>query len=255
MTVKKLNNLRSLCIVACAYPAAALFLFSGSLFFQLSGLLAAAVILYFYQRLLVLMERRLDRISRDLLDPALYASELEDYRSAVRTFNMQGDKNRVSRLEAAGHSLLGEYGKAGESTRAIRYKNKKLKNKADTALAYYSARKGNLPAAEALLPGCEARLAEASGDGRAAALHTLGLYALESGDLQKARERLEEALRSAQRNGTLQGVRFDLARLEEKEGDIEKAVEQLKQAAALGAKTWLGQEAARRAEALASEGV
>jgi tetratricopeptide (TPR) repeat protein len=168
----------------------------------------------------------------------------------VRTFNTQGNKNRIRRFEAAGRDLSGEYGKALESLRLIRYRKKKLKNAADTRLLYYCARTGDLPAAEALLPACEARIAEAMGDGRAFALHAQGLYRLETGDLQKARDLLEDALNSAQRNGTLQGIRFDLARLEEKEGDAAKASEYYKQAAATGAKTWMGQEAARRAEAL-----
>jgi tetratricopeptide (TPR) repeat protein len=91
-------------------------------------------------------------------------------------------------------------------------------------------------------------------------LHTAGLYYLEIGEMEKARECLSMAFKKeAQiRNGQFKIARlncaFDLARLDEKEGSIQEAIEHYRQAAALGPKTWIGQESARRAEALSIKG-
>lgn len=89
-------------------------------------------------------------------------------------------------------------------------------------------------------------------------LHTAGLYYLESEELSKAQDyfllasSIEASANNGQRKITRLNCEYDLARLEEKQSNLEKAAEHYRQAAGIGPKTWMGQESARRAEALAS---
>lgn len=123
-------------------------------------------------------------------------------------------------------------------------------------LVYFYLRCGMLDDAHSIIQPLETKLEKLTSNDPVQ-LHTAGLYYLETGNLKKAKEYLIVAI-FLEKNAPLGSSRisrlncaYDLARLEEKEGNLEKAIEHYQQAAAIGPKAWLGQEAARRAEALA----
>lgn len=252
MTVQQLRIVRYCILAALAYPIAAFLFFSTSIWFQLSGLLVLAAVFFLHRWTLTLMAKRLDSLAYELLDPETLGTESEEYFKQIKTFNNQAKMNGVRRYEAARRELLGEYGKALEEALAVTYGKGGRPAAASARLARYYTRSGNLKAAEELLPSCEAALAGASGDAKAALLHSLGIYKLETGSIREVGELFIEAERLEKTNLTAMNIHFDRARLAEKEGSRNDAIEHYKQAAGIGPKTWIGRESAKRAAELSS---
>lgn len=147
------------------------------------------------------------------------------------------------------HDLKGEYPEALKDYLAKKPANTVPGSRLD--LAYYYLRCGMLDDARAIVQPLEPDVVKKQGL-RSARLHTLGLYYLELGYLEKAKQLLlvSSYLEEASLGGRVKIARlncsYDLACLYEKEGNKDQAIAQYRNAAALGPKTWLGQESARR---------
>ena len=189
------------------------------------------------------MYRRMNHIAFELLDPELLENEAQIFYTVLRGPNMM---NIYHMYESLKYDLRGEYGSAHECNMSVSSKNARLAESAKWDQVYSGIRAGNLPMAENLL----GQLAEATpaqnSDLTASKLHTLGLYHLEKGEYTMAEEQLLSSLKQSKMALAKLNCFFDLARLYEMEDKKEQAAERYRQAAAIGPKTWLGREAARR---------
>lgn len=210
--------------------------------FIVSGVLAFFFLAYF--SLVINLQCIVSRLRKVLfkMDPEMLRREIDQY--------FQSEKQRNSSLyylfESARLDLLGEYQKALECSLKKKFKQPKMQLAVNAGLCYYYARLGDMAAAESYLPFCEELLKTAKGKVKASCLHTMGYYCLIKRDYLASRRYFNETIQMDKTNYTLLNTCFDLACLEEIEGNNDKAIELFKKTAALGPKTWMGQKAARK---------
>lgn len=205
--------------------------------------------LFLYMRAVGGMATRINALIFTAMDAGTLAEELPVY---LKMFGRPAAAEPFRRYFEAWHCMLmGRHEEALGQLSAMEMKMPVFSANAQVMEAVCRLRCGEAEAAAGYcLRAEQAILMRDAARIDAAQAHAVGLHYLESGEANKARWFLSATLRQPHSHWVRLSVSFDLARLEEREGNAETAIELYKQAAALGPKTWMGQEAARRAEAL-----
>lgn len=195
--------------------------------------------------------KRLTYLAADMMDAQLLCDETKEAykRKSTNWKKIYGEKYS----ESTCYSLQGDYDNALKAWEEIPALNQKYANSKLCGRAMILVRMGNLEEAEKSLQ----KIVEIESSDRAmsaSCCRVLGAYYTSIGDTEEARTLLDKAMKSAKYNTEKMGLFFDLARLEEKSAHDDKAAEYYRQAAEIGPKTWLGQQSARKAEALAAGG-
>lgn len=245
MTVRQLKAIR-LCVLVLIFSAPVTSFLVPKQYLALI-LVAMLLLLLLSRQLLRAMLVRLNRIAGDLMDPDLLQIEAEDLYRILRRPAIRRNMNYIHLYDSMLHDLRGEFARAVEDTLQIAFGHARLDAVVRWGLAYHYLRDGKPQMAKALIQQLMQTNPALDERARASQLHTLGLHHLEQGELRQAEERLQAALGLAKRPLTRLNCLYDLARLYEKMGVQDKALEHYRQAAMLGPKTWLGREAAGKA--------
>jgi tetratricopeptide (TPR) repeat protein len=231
--------------------------FGENLVLLIAALFFAILLLYFlflYLKTVMGITARMNSLAFTLLDPSLLEEELPGY---LQTFGKRRSESEPFRqyYETWICILRGQFGEAQERLAKGRVCAPMLAASMRAMEAHCLLRRGEPGEAADICKAFEKDIllrGNPGADGNQ--LHLVALFYLESNERNRARWFFQKALELPTSKWASLALRYDLARLEEKEGDAGKALEHYRQAAELGPKTWMGQEAARRAEALGSGG-
>lgn len=251
-TIPQLVSLRSL-VLRILFAFGIIYIITGFLlrvpeWFLFFSIIIAGLIIYFfiYHHFYRLFDARFSYITSCLLDPELLGREAQ----CIYSKNSLYWANRFNWLyfESVRLDMIGDFSTALELCESMPAFTRASRDIKEFRLMHFYLRIGELGKAT----GSIGKIRKLS-DNKSYKYYyilLLGSYYLEMGFYNLAQQFLTEASEHAKSKRTKLEVCFALARLYEKESNIEKARSLYEQAAALGPKTWMGHEAARRAEAL-----
>lgn len=223
-----------------------------NLLFVIILLLFSAILVDFVISLAIVVRfaLRFDAIASYQLDADVASEALGEF---MRLFGRRKSSIGLSAMKCQIMDLRGQYHEA-----VIELANRKVNNltlRYKLSLVYFYLRCGMVENARTLYEQIKPFLSPTIFHS-SAHTHTIGLYHLETVDAENARKYfaasayLEETALVGKKKIAKMNCEYDLARLEEKEGNFNKAIDHYRQASAIGPKTWMGQEAARRVVAL-----
>ncbi len=193
------------------------------------------------------VNKRLIYLAAEVMNPDL----LKEEASHVYPRSDGSWKTRYGRLyyESFYYCLLGNHEKALEAWKSLPTPNDLLRNAKDCGLMQLLVRAGQVEEAEQYLEDVQ-RMIMSNEKMAAICMRAVGAFYAAKGDGGAGREYLAQAYSRARYSSEKMGILFDFGVLTEKIGKQEEAIDYYCQAAGLAPKTWLGQEAARRAKAL-----
>lgn len=192
----------------------------------------------------LLMSKKLVYLLNQQLDPDAALQELGEFRKLI------GNMEKLTQYYMSFvYDLQGKYSDALAIQQDQKMPKRPVSGLNRLNQAYFMLRCGLKQDALPIVRQYEPAVEKGRGEAILSHVHTIGLYYLESGDMDKALGLLNRAFASPVPIVKL-NCAFDLARLYLQSGDTEQAMSYFRQAAELGPKTWLGQEAARRFAAL-----
>lgn len=230
-------------------------LLGNNILFFVPAIISSICVLYFIMRYMsctAQMAKRINHLIFTEMDPALLDQELPEQ---IKALGKGAAANSIGcYYEALRLTLIGNFDEARGRLSKVSLKPPFLEMEMKRIEALCNLRTGRIEQAESICLLFESKypnighLVQDGGD-----THATALYYLKRKDFAKARAFLYGAMKQPLNNFTLMNICYDIARLEEEQGNVIESIENYKQAAAIGPKTWLGQEAAKRLAALENQ--
>ncbi len=246
----RIMNMRffALPVIAFLYCLMLFFLHVDQLFIFISlFVLAGASGIAVYYDCGYRIRNRLAYLATEAMDAELLKEE------ASHAYPRSGGswKTQYGRLyyETIYYNLLGDHEKALEAWKALPTPNELLRNSKECGLMQRLIRVGRVDEATLHLENAQ-RIMKSDKRLESGCLRVLGSYYAAKGDGEAGGEYLSQAYARAKYRSEKISILYDLGVLAEKLGNQNEAIDYYCQAAGLGPQAWLGQEAARRAEAL-----